>query len=444
MCYPVANLRLAQFATSVHMACVAPRSHGGDAGGDQPDDRRPRSLSYQCQGSGKRGESKHTTLKKAFKQNGNRKLEIVFEAKDQKTFKPIVNEVNKILNSEPLDPFSGETIKFPKLVVTTGPGYGTREQLEDMKRQHALEKEEKIKSSKGQQNALKKFVDFFNRHQGTPSLLYTIYYTPEVYTPTFDTETSQSGEQDDNGSDDGNREYDVDIYDDESKAKSFKLEYPPLDQGVFDNDCSCNFGFDVEPLHQHTSIHGYYEKGSLLRHNKTVKPLILEVIQHGFFVVPPRVQDAVGVVAQAVSTRLSQKSHVGKDRVTYDKFYGKEKELSNVDVRKPDLRRGPTKEDVNEHIKKEFEWELYMRRINNIRLREPHFFSNTEKNKLCEKFENLVVDEGVARMVNADPNIETINEEKRCEIESEDQQALEEAISNSLILFMSKKMIAQA
>ncbi|GJW68524.1 hypothetical protein Tco_0122948 [Tanacetum coccineum] len=35
------------------------------------------------------------------------------------------------------------------------------------------------------------------------------------YTPTFDTETSQSGEQDDNGSDDGNREYDVDIYDDE-------------------------------------------------------------------------------------------------------------------------------------------------------------------------------------------------------------------------------------
>ncbi|GJZ82467.1 hypothetical protein Tco_0647640 [Tanacetum coccineum] len=35
------------------------------------------------------------------------------------------------------------------------------------------------------------------------------------YTPTFDPETSQSGEQDDNGSDDGNREYDVDIYDDE-------------------------------------------------------------------------------------------------------------------------------------------------------------------------------------------------------------------------------------
>nr|GEU35770.1 hypothetical protein [Tanacetum cinerariifolium] len=35
------------------------------------------------------------------------------------------------------------------------------------------------------------------------------------YTLTFDPETSQSDEQEDNGSDDGNHEYDVDIYDDE-------------------------------------------------------------------------------------------------------------------------------------------------------------------------------------------------------------------------------------
>ncbi|GKD53975.1 hypothetical protein Tco_1287362 [Tanacetum coccineum] len=35
------------------------------------------------------------------------------------------------------------------------------------------------------------------------------------YTPTFDPETSQSGEQDDNSCNNGNREYDVDIYDDE-------------------------------------------------------------------------------------------------------------------------------------------------------------------------------------------------------------------------------------
>nr|GEZ30539.1 hypothetical protein [Tanacetum cinerariifolium] len=87
-------------------------------------------------------------------------------------------------------------------------------------------------------------MDFFNRQQDTPSSQFKIpdLFTPQVfpdsistpggpsstsstpssaplglgncYTPTFDPETSQSGEQDDNGSDDGNREYDIDIYDD--------------------------------------------------------------------------------------------------------------------------------------------------------------------------------------------------------------------------------------
>ncbi|GJX99749.1 hypothetical protein Tco_0356768 [Tanacetum coccineum] len=124
------------------------------------------------------------------------------------------------------------------------PGYCTREQLEDLKRQHALKKEEQRKAFESQQNALKKFVDFFNRQQGTPSKFQIPdLYTPQVFpgsistpgspsstspapsstplglgnshTPTFDPETSQSGEQDDNDSDDGNREYDVDIYDDE-------------------------------------------------------------------------------------------------------------------------------------------------------------------------------------------------------------------------------------
>ncbi|GKD57169.1 hypothetical protein Tco_1290556, partial [Tanacetum coccineum] len=49
------------------------------------------------------------------------------------------------------------------------PGYCTQENLEDMKRQQALEKEEQRKAFESQQNALKKFVDFFNRQQGTPS-----------------------------------------------------------------------------------------------------------------------------------------------------------------------------------------------------------------------------------------------------------------------------------
>nr|GEY27754.1 glucan endo-1,3-beta-glucosidase-like [Tanacetum cinerariifolium] len=45
------------------------------------------------------------------------------------------------------------------------------------------------------------------------------------YTPTFDLETSQSGEQEDyNGSDDGNGEYDVDIYDDDQGKLTVRLK----------------------------------------------------------------------------------------------------------------------------------------------------------------------------------------------------------------------------
>ncbi|GKA44114.1 hypothetical protein Tco_0736838 [Tanacetum coccineum] len=41
----------------LQMACVAQRSHGGDAGGDQPDDRGPGLYPNQCQGSGKLGKA---------------------------------------------------------------------------------------------------------------------------------------------------------------------------------------------------------------------------------------------------------------------------------------------------------------------------------------------------------------------------------------------------
>nr|GEW80016.1 hypothetical protein [Tanacetum cinerariifolium] len=46
------------------------------------------------------------------------------------------------------------------------------------------------------------------------------------YTSTFDPKTSQRGEQDDNGSDDGNREYDVDIYDE----NSFIMRYQDFEE----------------------------------------------------------------------------------------------------------------------------------------------------------------------------------------------------------------------
>nr|GEW74297.1 hypothetical protein [Tanacetum cinerariifolium] len=123
------------------------------------------------------------------------------------------------------------------------PGYCTHEQLEDLKMQFGKIRAKKAFES--QQNASKKFVDFFNHQQGTPSSQFQFFdlYTPKVfpgsistpggpsstspapsstlpglgdcYTTTFDPETSQSGEKDDNDSDDGNREFDVDIYDDE-------------------------------------------------------------------------------------------------------------------------------------------------------------------------------------------------------------------------------------
>ncbi|GJV65076.1 hypothetical protein Tco_1475904 [Tanacetum coccineum] len=91
-------------------------------------------------------------------------------------------------------------------------GYCTREQLEDMKRQHALKKEE-------QRKAFKMFRGSISTPSGPSSTSPAPNSTPlglgDCYTPTFDHETRQSNEQDDNDSDDGNREYDVDIYDDE-------------------------------------------------------------------------------------------------------------------------------------------------------------------------------------------------------------------------------------
>ena len=34
----------------LQMACVAPSYHGGDAGGDPPEDRQPKRLPYLCEG----------------------------------------------------------------------------------------------------------------------------------------------------------------------------------------------------------------------------------------------------------------------------------------------------------------------------------------------------------------------------------------------------------
>ncbi|GKC61122.1 acidic leucine-rich nuclear phosphoprotein 32 family member A [Tanacetum coccineum] len=103
--YSLKVLCIARTMPAEYMAYIAPRSHDEDEGGDPPVDRRPRMLPDQCKGSGKRGESKRKALKKSFKQNGYRKLEIVFVAKDQKTFK-LVGQYGANFSS-----FVGELIK---------------------------------------------------------------------------------------------------------------------------------------------------------------------------------------------------------------------------------------------------------------------------------------------------------------------------------------------
>ncbi|GJW90585.1 hypothetical protein Tco_0168138 [Tanacetum coccineum] len=63
------------------MACVAPRSHGGDAGGSPP--RRPtRPVPAQCQSSMLRLETGNRSLRKAFRENNEQPLKIGFDYED--------------------------------------------------------------------------------------------------------------------------------------------------------------------------------------------------------------------------------------------------------------------------------------------------------------------------------------------------------------------------
>nr|GEV46499.1 hypothetical protein [Tanacetum cinerariifolium] len=300
------------------MACVAPRSRGGDAGGDLPNDRQPRLLPHQCKG-----------VKKAFKQNGYRKLEIVFEAKDQKTFKPVgqyganfssyvgelIKEIPQYYDLWEKLPLMDKASLIPRLLTY----FDLLPHLNDETVIKINGKEKKVGSlvraglqmdfaRRYSDNKLTRQFPFFHKQQHRPLLSFIVFpilgsqsstkisdnnpilceakmkaiqdaitagtippktdrqilakvtrntnrvyiagvgrnlagtgnldsvssistpggpsssspapsSTPlglgNCYTPTFDLETSQSGEQEDNGSDDGNHEYDVDIYDDD-------------------------------------------------------------------------------------------------------------------------------------------------------------------------------------------------------------------------------------
>ncbi|GJR73931.1 hypothetical protein Tco_0086296 [Tanacetum coccineum] len=88
---------------------VAPSYHGGDAGGDPPE--RPNGLlPHQCAGSGQRGPTTLQALKTAYKKNNNKRLEVEFDYKDQKTFRPVggyssnlISLIGNLVKNLPLD-----------------------------------------------------------------------------------------------------------------------------------------------------------------------------------------------------------------------------------------------------------------------------------------------------------------------------------------------------
>ncbi|GJR62026.1 reverse transcriptase domain-containing protein [Tanacetum coccineum] len=87
------------------MACVFPRSHGGDAGGSPP--RQPnRPVPAQCESSNLRIETGNASLRRAFRQNGQRPLTIGFDYGDLGTFHP-TGDYSSMLNS-----LMGETVKY--------------------------------------------------------------------------------------------------------------------------------------------------------------------------------------------------------------------------------------------------------------------------------------------------------------------------------------------
>ncbi|GJT13809.1 hypothetical protein Tco_0860851 [Tanacetum coccineum] len=88
---------------------VAPSYHGGDAG-DDPPERPNRLLPHQCEGSGQRGPTTLQALKTAYKKNNNKRLDVGFDYKDQKTFRPVggfssnlVSLIGNLVKNLPLD-----------------------------------------------------------------------------------------------------------------------------------------------------------------------------------------------------------------------------------------------------------------------------------------------------------------------------------------------------
>ncbi|GJZ84695.1 acidic leucine-rich nuclear phosphoprotein 32 family member A [Tanacetum coccineum] len=90
----------AEFFSNDSMACVAPRSHGGD-----PPRRPTGPVPAQCQGSTIRGVTINQALRTAFKDNREESLTVGFDIEDQGTFHPLG------VNASYLNSLIGEQIR---------------------------------------------------------------------------------------------------------------------------------------------------------------------------------------------------------------------------------------------------------------------------------------------------------------------------------------------
>nr|GEU48000.1 RNA-directed DNA polymerase, eukaryota [Tanacetum cinerariifolium] len=99
------------------------------------------------------------------------------------------------LNSEPLDPFSGETIKFPKLDAI-------QEAITAETILPKMDKEVLAEVTHSRQELSGSISTAGGPNSTSPAPSSTPLGLSNSYTPTFDPETSKSGKQDDNGSDD--------------------------------------------------------------------------------------------------------------------------------------------------------------------------------------------------------------------------------------------------
>ena len=111
---------------------------------------------------------------------------------DPKTDREIIDEVLKSHNR-------GHIAGVGRVVPGTGSssrssqvdeGLCTREELEEIKKKHAMEMHEQRKAFENRDNLFKQFLDFYNRQQGTPASQFQI---PDSYTPMFPGSTYTRG-----------------------------------------------------------------------------------------------------------------------------------------------------------------------------------------------------------------------------------------------------------